>query len=75
MRLYHHLTCGVFVKRLNRFSALCDIGNTIHTVHVKNTGRLGELLIPAQKYGWNNRTIPCGRPPLTWWQWKRPSGA
>ncbi len=49
MRLYHHLTCGAFVKRLNRFSALCDIGNTIHTVHVKNTGRLGELLIPGTK--------------------------
>jgi len=36
---------SVFIERLNRFSALVSIGGAEETVHVKNTGRLGELLI------------------------------
>lgn len=38
---------GSFIKRLNRFSAVVDIHGVQELVHVKNTGRLGELLLPG----------------------------
>ena len=37
---------GIFKIRPNRFVAQVDIDGTEHTVHVKNTGRCRELLIP-----------------------------
>ena len=45
MILYHHLTRSSFLYRVNRFVARCDVNGTETTVHVKNTGRLGELLL------------------------------
>ncbi|MBE5797282.1 MAG: DNA/RNA nuclease SfsA [Clostridiales bacterium] len=47
MILYHHLTRCRFLYRVNRFIAVCDVGGEITGVHVKNTGRLGELLLPG----------------------------
>lgn len=47
MKLYHHLTQCRFLYRVNRFIAHCEIGGTDTVVHVKNTGRLGELLLPG----------------------------
>lgn len=44
---YPKLTDAVFVKRNNRFSAEVTVGGARETVHVKNTGRLGELLLPG----------------------------
>ena len=38
---------GIFKIRPNRFVAQVDIHGTEHTVHVKNTGRCRELLIPG----------------------------
>lgn len=38
---------GYFIKRLNRFSAMAAIHGEQELVHVKNTGRLGELLLPG----------------------------
>lgn len=38
---------GVFIDRPNRFIAHVDIDGMIETVHVKNTGRCRELLIPG----------------------------
>lgn len=38
---------GSFIKRLNRFSAVVDIHGVQELVHVKNTGRLEELLLPG----------------------------
>ena len=35
-----------FVRRLNRFTAIVRLEGGEETVHVKNTGRLGELLVP-----------------------------
>ena len=35
---------GTFVKRMNRFTALAMAEGRERVVHVKNTGRLGELL-------------------------------
>lgn len=37
---------GRFIERPNRFIAKVDIGGSIETVHVKNTGRCRELLVP-----------------------------
>ncbi len=47
MRLYHDLTPCVFLRRVNRFIAHCEVDGVEMAVHVKNTGRLGELLLPG----------------------------
>jgi sugar fermentation stimulation protein A len=47
MKLYHHLTRCTFLRRVNRFIAVCLLDVAETTVHVKNTGRLGELLLPG----------------------------
>lgn len=40
---------GIFQKRLNRFIADVLIGGKIEKVHVANTGRMKELLVPGAK--------------------------
>lgn len=47
MKLYHDLTQCRFLCRVNRFIARCLVDGAETTVHVKNTGRLGELLLPG----------------------------
>lgn len=47
MKLYHRLTQALFLRRLNRFVAEVSLDGQTQTVHVKNTGRLGELLLPG----------------------------
>ena len=44
---YGRVEEGCFVKRLNRFSAIVKVFGQEELVHVKNTGRLGELLLPG----------------------------
>lgn len=44
---YRNITEGVFLKRPNRFIAEVEVRGVIETVHVKNTGRCRELLIPG----------------------------
>ncbi len=44
---YDNITRAIFIKRPNRFIAEVDIGGHKETVHVKNTGRCKELLIPG----------------------------
>lgn len=44
---YENIREGRFIERLNRFTALADAGAGAEKVHVKNTGRLGELLVPG----------------------------
>lgn len=44
---YPKLADASFIKRNNRFSAEVMIDGVRETVHVKNTGRLGELLLPG----------------------------
>ena len=44
---YDNIVRAVFVDRLNRFAARVSIRGQIETVHVKNTGRCRELLIPG----------------------------
>ena len=49
MVIYENTIQGLFVKRNNRFIATVLIDGAEETVHVKNTGRLGELLVPKAK--------------------------
>ena len=44
---YENITRAVFLRRPNRFIAEVDIEGHRETVHVKNTGRCKELLIPG----------------------------
>ncbi len=44
---YPNIKEGVFVSRLNRFAAEVQIDGRVQKCHVKNTGRLRELLIPG----------------------------
>lgn len=44
---YEHIEKGIFRERPNRFVARVEINGKEHTVHVKNTGRCRELLIPG----------------------------
>ncbi len=47
MKLYHDLTQCTFLRRVNRFIARVMLDGEDIPVHVKNTGRLGELLLPG----------------------------
>ena len=47
--IYNIVQTGVFISRPNRFVALVDIGGAETRCHVKNTGRLGELLVPGTR--------------------------
>ncbi len=44
---YGRTVRGTFVSRPNRFVAEVDISGTVETVHVKNTGRCKEILVPG----------------------------
>jgi sugar fermentation stimulation protein A len=46
---YQNIVPAVFHSRPNRFIALVEIDGEITTVHVKNTGRCRELLLPGAK--------------------------
>lgn len=46
---YKNIHQGIFIKRLNRFVAIVEINGVEETVHVKNTGRCGELLVNGAK--------------------------
>ena len=44
---YRNMVPGIFRARPNRFVARVEIGGKVETVHVKNTGRCRELLLPG----------------------------
>lgn len=44
---YNNIKRGIFLNRPNRFIALVEIDGRTETVHVKNTGRCKELLLPG----------------------------
>ena len=44
---YTQVVEGRFIRRPNRFVAQVEIDGAEHTVHVKNTGRCKELLVPG----------------------------
>ena len=45
---YEHIVPAVFLSRPNRFIARVELDGREETVHVKNTGRCRELLIPGR---------------------------
>ncbi len=47
VKQYHNTVSGIFVRRLNRFVAEVLIDNKLVQAHIKNTGRLKELLLPV----------------------------
>ena len=57
---YENVCPAVFLKRLNRFAALAEVRGETVTVHVKNTGRCGELLLPGAEI-WLSRADRAGR--------------
>ena len=61
---YEQTVPAVFLRRLNRFVAEVEAGGKTERVHVKNTGRLGELLLPGQKLPCRRQTRRAGRPPM-----------
>ena len=44
---YNKTVKGEFISRPNRFIAFVSVNGSVETVHVKNTGRCKELLIPG----------------------------
>lgn len=46
---YENIVEGIFLSRPNRFIAMVEIQGREEKVHVKNTGRCRELLIPGTK--------------------------
>lgn len=44
---YKNIVKGNFVTRINRFTAIVNVMGTDEIVHVKNTGRCKELLVPG----------------------------
>lgn len=44
---YQQVTAGTFLSRPNRFVAQVELPSGVETVHVKNTGRCRELLVPG----------------------------
>ena len=45
--IYANMVPGRFLSRPNRFVAHVEIGGNVEVVHVKNTGRCRELLVPG----------------------------
>ena len=44
---FQYIIKAVFLERPNRFIAHCTVDGMQETVHVKNTGRCRELLVPG----------------------------
>lgn len=44
---YNDIHAARFIRRVNRFVAEAEIGGAVERVHVKNTGRCAELLVPG----------------------------
>ncbi len=46
---YSSIREAAFIRRLNRFVAEVELDGRIERVHVKNTGRCAELLVPGYR--------------------------
>ena len=47
--IYENMQPGIFRERPNRFIAHVELDGKLETVHVKNTGRCRDLLVPGAK--------------------------
>ena len=55
---YEDIVPGIFGRRLNRFVAEVSIEGKTERVHVKNTGRLKELLVPGAEVTLQKAQVP-----------------
>jgi len=55
---YSNITRATFISRPNRFIAKVEFNGAVETVHVKNTGRCKELLIPGSEVWLNAPGTP-----------------
>lgn len=44
---YNNMIKAKFIERPNRFVAYCDVNGEVEKIHVKNTGKCKELLVPG----------------------------
>ena len=56
---YDNITIAKFIERPNRFIAYADIDGKREKVHVKNTGRCKELLLPGVQVGLEKSDNPA----------------
>ena len=56
---YEQVKKGIFLARPNRFIAHVDIAGQTETVHVKNTGRCKELLVPGTRVWCQEASSPA----------------
>ena len=56
--IYKNICKAKFISRPNRFIALAEIDGEEEVVHIKNTGRLKELLIPGSTVYLNKSDNP-----------------
>ena len=56
---YEKVVPAEFLTRPNRFIAKVSIDDVLETVHVKNTGRCKELLLPGAKIGVDSFVKVC----------------
>ncbi len=61
---YQNVVAGRFLDRPNRFIAHVEIGGEAVTVHVKNTGRCRELLVPGATVYLTPGTNPLRKTPF-----------
>ena len=61
MILYHRLSEARFLDRSNRFVARCEMNGEPVVCHVKNTGRLRELLLPGARVWLEESDNPARR--------------
>ena len=54
---YQNIRVGHFISRPNRFIAKIEIEGAEETVHVKNTGRCAELLVPGAEVYVQDRLV------------------
>ena len=55
---YRNIYEGVFIERLNRFVARVEVDGREERVHVKNTGRCAELLVPGSRVYLEKSDVP-----------------
>ena len=62
---YNNIVEAKFLERPNRFISYCEIDNNIEKVHVKNTGRCLELLVPGAVVYLERATNPNRKTPYS----------
>ena len=66
---YREIADGIFVDRPNRFIAHVEVNGAVETVHVKNTGRCRELLLPTSAVRLKCRTTRNAKQNTTLWRY------